>query len=818
MSQVSPTGEELIMRESQPAEGREIQDRGSAMIMVLAFTIIAALIVVPMLTYAMTVLRVNSVSVEKREELESVRGGARVAIADPVALFQTCTSQTSFATLPTPAVDSTTQCRQISEIGVTDELTIPYSAVALQPGEIISSQPFAGLSHLEPPAAAAQNWWYSTPYDSEPVASSIWLPNLPERDSSVQSSTGHVLPSPYNCRVFFPGTYTDPIVLDDPVYFASGNYYFEEPVTILGGADVVAGFGLEPGCASDLEAFSDIDPADAPQRFNIDGLGATFILGSDARLIVDDSVTLDATDSVVANTADLPARFRINQRYVQNEADGGARVSIATVNGDTDPVDALDPFGPSFVQDLDVPGAIFVPESEVQIAAGDVSTTEFASDRGLVPSTHTAEPTVPRPPVITNIHPLGEPRAHDNRSGAAFIEWAAPTGGASGGSTITQYEVFDQNGTSKCITDGALHCTVIDLPEMNANQTTTFTLVATNALGASDPSAPFSVTVETDDDRLAAPQAPTNVVVDQAATDTTYAPDQQPASVSWDAPTQWPAGPQGPDNDPWFSPPVTQYDVQVYRVYEDHLGATVTEPTPLPETCSTTSFRDQPAPTTCLVYNLPPLDTTPGSGPETVPEVPEVPAIPAVPPATVGTPAIPAIPAQYGTWVGYTFTVTATIPVTQTHVTTSPLMVSEASAASNTIAVFDGTGTAVPAGPNVVPVAPPYVPDPVVDIRLTNSASSEVLVAGYTSIPQGRLHITNPNGGSAIINGGIVAGTYDIDPTTFGSSTIVGFQNTVLQRTVQVITTLPGSNRSSTMTLQINANGADVAVNSWVTQ
>jgi hypothetical protein len=55
-----------------PGHPNAPEDRGSVMTLVLVFTIISALIVVPMLNYAITVLRVNSVSVDKREELESV--------------------------------------------------------------------------------------------------------------------------------------------------------------------------------------------------------------------------------------------------------------------------------------------------------------------------------------------------------------------------------------------------------------------------------------------------------------------------------------------------------------------------------------------------------------------------------------------------------------------------------------------------------------------------------------------------------------------------------------------------------------------------
>ena len=41
--------------------------------------------------------------------------------------------------------------------------------------------------------------------------------------------------------MYFPGTYTNPVTIDGPTYFASGIYYFEDTVLINGGADVVVG-------------------------------------------------------------------------------------------------------------------------------------------------------------------------------------------------------------------------------------------------------------------------------------------------------------------------------------------------------------------------------------------------------------------------------------------------------------------------------------------------------------------------------------------------------------------------------------------------
>jgi hypothetical protein len=761
--------------QSHPADSDEQpqHDNGSVLMMVLAFIIITALIIVPMLNYAITVLKVNSISVEKREDLEAVRGGARVAIAEPVELFKNCTSPTVPYDLSTPAVDAVTTCRQLQEIGVVGELEIPHAAVAMQLGEKTLGEPFEGLSFAEPPTPGTTDWWVTSGASAaEPTAGTIWLPDLPERESTVQNPDGHALPGAYNCQVYFPGTYESPIVIDKPTYFASGVYYFKESVTVVGGADVVVGFGLAEGCVGDLQSVLDISSTDKPDRFNIDGLGATLIFGDEARLIIDDTKALDGGGNIVANSAGLPVDFEINQRYIQNEDDGGARVAIMSVNGTTDDLTAT-------VGTLDVPGLIHMPESNVRISGS--TTPVLASSKGLVPSIHTAESREPNPPTIVSIDPLGEPVPHDNKQGAALIRWAAPVGNDEGGSTITKYEVFDAVGTKKCETAGARQCIVLDLPDMDAGVQSTFTVVATNAIGASDPSAPMSVTVTWSAPRIQAPAPPTNVVV--APTAAPPAAPADAASISWDAP-------------PFTgNAPIVSYQVKAYRVHTALVGETRED---TGRTCTTTFFRDQPVPTTCIIDGLPPLDTAPGMGPPLVPLAPLLPF--------------------NSDWLGYEFEVTATNPIRSAQPVASPLLTSTPSAPSNRIAVFDGSGTATPAAPPVTPVAPAYVPDPILDIDVSNPAASTVKIAGYVATPQGRIGIANPSGDRVEVLGGIVAGSYDLDPATFGGATLVGFQNTVLQRKIQINTTLPGSNRSSTMTVQINANGADVKVNAWVTQ
>ena len=55
--------------------GAHPRDEGSVLILVLAMIVISALIVVPTLTYATTVLKTNSVVVQKTKRQEAVKAG-----------------------------------------------------------------------------------------------------------------------------------------------------------------------------------------------------------------------------------------------------------------------------------------------------------------------------------------------------------------------------------------------------------------------------------------------------------------------------------------------------------------------------------------------------------------------------------------------------------------------------------------------------------------------------------------------------------------------------------------------------------------------
>jgi hypothetical protein len=156
------------------------------------------------------------------------------------------------------------------------------------------------------------------------------------------------------CKVYFPGTYVDPIVItgSTPVYFASGIYYFENSITITDNANVVVGGGGVEGCTTDQ--FAAFYAVNAPATHNITGLGSTFVFGMPGRLVVKNSVpyTGAPTDSI---------SLVFNQRYVSATDTNtlpSATVNIMSVNGELQNSDLS-----SSIHDLGQSGVLYVPYS-----------------------------------------------------------------------------------------------------------------------------------------------------------------------------------------------------------------------------------------------------------------------------------------------------------------------------------------------------------------------------------------------------------------------------------------------------------------------
>jgi hypothetical protein len=230
--------------------------------------------------------------------------------------------------------------------------------------------PYPGSGGTPPDAWQADTT--STATDGE-----IWLPNLPSRALNIRSPAGHLMPDGYPaCRVYFPGTYIDPITITSsvPTYFASGVYYFTRPVRISGAANVVVGAGSVEGCTSDQEAA--FYATDAPKTHNITGMGATMVLGETGRLAVDTA------------TAGASIRLIVNKRYVAPQEAGvlaSAGISVMTVNG------ALSG-GTS--NDLVIPGQLDVPRSLVAGSPAVPFENQGYNPSSLVPTTATPTPVV----------------------------------------------------------------------------------------------------------------------------------------------------------------------------------------------------------------------------------------------------------------------------------------------------------------------------------------------------------------------------------------------------------------------------------------
>jgi hypothetical protein len=228
-------------------------------------------------------------------------------------------------------------------------------------------------------SAQINNWVNDTTLVT--TGGKILLPQLPDHALSHPSSVGYQMPSWVgSCRVFFPGTYLDPITISDnqPTYFASGIYYFENTITFTGSANVVIGGGSVDGCTNDQDAA--YNAINVPLNHNITGYGATFVLGAAGRIVMNDSVA-GTGPSVTFNNR------LVNDTDIANLPSRG--VSIISVDGVAN--------GATQSNDLNLSGQLYVPQS---MATGTPAVD--AASTGYVPSTlvPTVAPAVQTNPII----------------------------------------------------------------------------------------------------------------------------------------------------------------------------------------------------------------------------------------------------------------------------------------------------------------------------------------------------------------------------------------------------------------------------------
>lgn len=480
-------------------------DRGNVLPFVLVLMVVGSLIVVPLLVYVSTVLRSGRVSIEKTEAIELAEGGLWTAINTP-DVFELCGANTS---VPSLLAGVSVTCTVIDTVARAAPTEVPYDAALVQQG-VTAPAGIGSNGYVNPePSAQYDNWLADIAPSAE--TGKIWVPPLPVRPGAAIAP--QALPAGFantgysTCTVYFPGTYAAPIVLDEPAYFVSGVYYFSETITIRSGADVVVGEdSANKGCTGDQTALFVALPSGAVAGNS--GNGGTFVLGGDARIVVDDAGT-------------APIRFVMNQRVV-GAADVGVAatggVSIVSVNGDHAP----------FASPSGTESDAFIVNGTLQVPASELGTGGSAVSAGYRPSTFTPKPTKPEPPADVAVTASSE-----GSTGALTVTWTPPI---NNGAVVDSYSALASTGETCTPATPAVStavvqpsCTISGVPD---GTTPTVTVTATNVFGTSDASL-ASVAVAPPIDastlpQITAPSAPGNVTIDGYA---------DGIVVNWDTPT-----------------------------------------------------------------------------------------------------------------------------------------------------------------------------------------------------------------------------------------------------------------------------------------
>ncbi|MFN8022382.1 MAG: hypothetical protein U0Q03_12730 [Acidimicrobiales bacterium] len=358
---------------------RPVRDEGSALIFALITMLLAALVVLPIMEYTMTVVKAGEVRGNITDRTEAVKGGLRTALYDPVALYQACvqsgrTTEIELAVPPGLGIRSycTTTKDALQDVpsdqryaitttqaGSNAYLPANYTAPPDRPDlegtvgpawctSVLATEPIpCGKAYPNNGSATTTAWQADT--SPTTAGSKIFFPALPPFSNNLAFAGGYNMPTGDSgpCKVYFPGKYTDDVVLTGttPVYFVSGVYYFEKALRISGNAQVVAGTGSTPGCV-ESDAVAVADAIGAPFDASSSGVGATFVFGANGRLVID------------SNTAGTNLKFVMNRRLVAQEDPLSALndISIMSVNG---------VFTGSTTLPLDIPGQLNVPVSPV---------------------------------------------------------------------------------------------------------------------------------------------------------------------------------------------------------------------------------------------------------------------------------------------------------------------------------------------------------------------------------------------------------------------------------------------------------------------
>ena len=310
------------------------RDQGSALLLVLILMVIGSVIAVGLLTYTRVLLDTRPALHEQNAAAEAVKSGTRMAITlqrdfGPSGCFatsanwslngynvnSTCSTIASYST-GSNRYGAITTLNSGSIANLVGPTWAGASSSAINGNIVINTGTAAAPSSNQLNNDGSSPWTTSSSQWSQfagdnPTGTGWLYPQLPqipsfERPGS-QASIG-------TCLLYFPGRYngTTALTLNGGThFFSSGIYYFERPLVVTGGAQVVFGEGSYAGCAVDAQAAY---ASTAPKSHEITGKGATLLLGNSASLTVQDS------------------SVRFNRRVSTSTTRGSEGVSIRTVN------------------------------------------------------------------------------------------------------------------------------------------------------------------------------------------------------------------------------------------------------------------------------------------------------------------------------------------------------------------------------------------------------------------------------------------------------------------------------------------------------
>ncbi len=396
------------------------RDEGSVLILALVVILIGSMIVLPMMTYTMSVLRANKVTSGRNVKIEAVKGGLRAALFDPTKLYKACIGSgatTAHQLNMPPGLGIETQCTTTSsrqQVDLPDDLRFALTTTQVGSNSIIPAPYVAEPERPELDGTISPSWCtsmvnadvgakvpcgkpYPTNGDVDPLrwqadadpqsgGGKVFLPYLPPVANSYAFAGGFAMPAS-TCRVYFPGRYTDDVVItgSTPVYFVSGVYYFEKSVYLSGDATVVVGSGSAEGCVdSDAEAVA--DALNAPLDAYSNGVGGTWVFGANGRLVID--------NAVAGSGAGVSLQF--NRRLVA-ATDAAAIMNEVSIMSVTGVISGSDTVG------LDIPGRLNVPETLVYVSETTQSDalSNFYRASNLVSAAAVPAPCPPPPAAAT---------------------------------------------------------------------------------------------------------------------------------------------------------------------------------------------------------------------------------------------------------------------------------------------------------------------------------------------------------------------------------------------------------------------------------